>query len=525
MTWKKTAVLISLLIGLIPQAGFGQDQPAQGKSLSLKLDDCILRALKNNLSIKVAEFSPKLSEESLSGAQAQYMPTMSFGYTPGRSESASYSWLDTAGASVFTDSQTYNGSINELTPLGGRFSLSIDGSRTHTNQRATTIDPRYTANLRFSYSQPLLRSFGPAMTNRNIVIARNNLESSEISFYKTVQDTVYSVIQAYWNLFYSIENLKVQQLGLQLSKELLEKNRRSVEIGTLAPMDVLTAEADVASREASILAAEASVKSNEDNLKNLINLSPDEEKGLRDIVALDQPKLEEQKVELDQALMIAMANRPDLKITQLGLKNTDISLRYAKNQLLPDLSLSASWRSPGLSGTQLLYDNPLTGNLIGTVPGFGSQAWKDAFGFKYSNWSLGLTLSINLSDYLTRAAYSQAKLSMDQALESMKLQEQQVILEIRNAVRTLQTSYKQAQAYKIARDLAEKKYQSEQEKLRVGQSTDYFVLQYLRDFTSARVLELNAIINYNVAMAGLDRSMGVLLDKKNIKLEDTGSSK
>jgi outer membrane protein TolC len=526
MAWKRTTLTIgALALLLLPAVAGAQAQPpapaAQGKSLSLSLDDCILRALKNNLAIQVAEYGPQQSETSLAGAQAQYLPTMSLRYTPGHSESASYSWLDTTGTTTIQLTNQYNGSINELTPLGGTLTASLSSTRTDSNSRATTINPRYSANLSLSYSQPL-RGFGPKMTNRSITIASNSYESSQISFVNTVQGTIYSVISSYWNLVYSVENLKVQRLGLQLSKDLLARNQRSVEIGTMAPMDVLTAQADVASREAGILAAEASVKANEDGLKVLINLSPDEEKGLREIVTLDQPTFVEEKIEVDQALAVAMQKRSDLQISRLNLKNTDLNLAYAKNQLLPDFRLNASWSSPGLSGTQLLYENnnALTGALIGTVPGFASQAWKDAFGFKYTNWSVSVTLNLNLSDYLTRNNYISAKLNMDQALLSMTQQEQQIIQEIRNSVRQVQTNYKQVQAYRIARDLSEQKYNAEQEKLRIGQSTDYLVLQYLRDFLSAQVGELNSIIGYNIAQAGLDRSMGVLLEKKNIKVAD-----
>jgi len=529
MVWKRTALTIgALALLLLPSFTGAQVQPpapaakAQGKSLSLSLEDCIVRALKSNLGIQVAEFGPQQSEVSVSDAKSQYLPTMTLRYTPGHSESASYSWLDTTGTTTIQLTNQYNGSVNELTPLGGTFSMGLSSTRTDSNSRATTINPRYSANLSFSYNQPLLRNFGPKITNRNIVIASNSLESSQVSFVNTVQNTIYNVIQSYWSLVYSVENLKVQRLGLQLSKDLLAQNQRSVEIGTLAPLDVLTAQADVASREAGILAAEASVKSNEDNLKVLINLSPEEEKGLQEIVTLDQPAFLEQAIEVDQALAVAMQKRPDLQISRLNLKNTDINLAYAKNQLLPDFRLNASWTSPGLSGTQLIYagNNPLTGALIGTVPGFATDAWKDAFGFKYQNWSVGLTLNVDLSDYLTKAGYIQAKLNMDQAVLSMTQQEQQVIQEIRNAVRQVQTNYKQVQAYRIARDLSEQKYNAEIEKRRIGQSTDYLVLQYLRDFLSAQVGELNSIISYNIAQASLDRSMGVLLEKKNIKIAD-----
>ena len=215
-----------------------------------------------------------------------------------------------------------------------------------------------------------------------------------------------------------------------------------------------------------------------------------------------------------------MDKRPDLRMSRINLKTEDLNLGYAKNQLLPNLSLSASYTSPGISGTRLIYDSQYFGNVIGTIPGYRADAWTDVFGFKYQNWNISLNLDIPLSNIVSKATYAQAQLSMQQALLEMKSTEQATVLEIRNAVRNLQTSFKQVQAYKVARELAEKKLAAEEEKLRVGLSTNYTVLQYQRDVTTARVQELKSIIDYNVSQAGLERSMGTLLEAKNIRIAD-----
>jgi outer membrane protein TolC len=522
MSKKKTSLFICLIFLLWPFARGGQEQAAaQGKSLTLTLDDCITRALEKNLSIRVAVLSPQLSQVSLNQAREKYYPSLSFSTSDQSNVSASYSWLDAPGAQSETQRQDYSGSITQQIPFGGSFSVQLSGNKNNTNARGQTINPRYGGTLTFNLNQPLLQGFGYKISNYSILVSRNNLDVSETQFVKTVQDTVYSITQTYWQLVYSIENLKVQRLSLQLAKELLAKNQRSVEIGTMSPIDLLTAESEVASREASIIAAEASVKNNEDQLKMLINLSEEEEKGLREVVALDQPKLEEQRVSLDEALMTAMQKRTDLRISQIGLKNQELSLSYTKNQLLPNLRLSARYWSPGVSGTQIVYQgNPLDGIILNKVAQSSSQALKDAFNFKYKNWSLSLTLDIPLSNMLSRASAAQAQLNMDQALLNLKNQEKQVVLEIRTAVRYLETTYKQLQAYKAARELAEKKLQAEEDKLRVGMSTNYFVLQYQRDLTTARVQELNAVISYNLAQVALDRSTGMILEKKNVKVTD-----
>jgi outer membrane protein TolC len=210
--------------------------------------------------------------------------------------------------------------------------------------------------------------------------------------------------------------------------------------------------------------------------------------------------------------------RPDLQDTKVDIESKELNLTYAKNQLLPDLSLDANYWSPGISGTQLIYD-PLDpfGPPIDIIPGGSTVALKDALGLKYENWSVGLTLSIPFNTVITRAQQAQARVDLKQTTLRLKNQQQQLALEIKNAVRAVQTDYKRVQAYGVARELAEKKLEAEEKKLKVGLTTNYVVLQHQRDFADARSAELRAIIDYNLSLAQLDRAMGTSLEKKNIK--------
>ena len=270
------------------------------------------------------------------------------------------------------------------------------------------------------------------------------------------------------------------------------------------------------------LQAEAQVKNNEDQLKMILNLSSEEEKAFTSILPKDKPKSQETKMALDEALVTAMENRPELRASRIGLKNQELNLTYARNQLLPGLNLTASYWSPGVSGEQIIYlnNNPLTGVIIGRIPGGSSAAMKDAFNFKYQNWSVGLTLTLPLNNFLSRAMYAQAKLNMEQSLLNLKSQEQQIFLEIKNAVRAVETNYKRVQAYRVARELADQKLAAEEEKLKVGLSTNYMVLQYQRDLSTARSTELRAIVDYNLSAAALDRALGLSLKNKDMKVSD-----
>ncbi|MDH4271851.1 MAG: TolC family protein, partial [Candidatus Aminicenantes bacterium] len=228
-----------------------------------------------------------------------------------------------------------------------------------------------------------------------------------------------------------------------------------------------------------------------------------------------------QQTNVDEALMTALENRPELKSLRVGLKSQDMNVSYTKNQLYPDLSLTASYWSPGISGDQVIYEgnNPLTGKIIGIVPGGIGGAVADALGLKYRNWSVGLSLDIPLNSIFSKAAYTQAKLNLEQAMLRLKNQEQTIYLEIRNGVRNVETNYKRVQSYRVARELAEKKLLAEEEKLKVGLSTNFIVLTYQRDLSNARSSELRAIVDYIISVSSLEKAMGTKLKTHNITID------
>jgi outer membrane protein TolC len=307
-----------------------------------------------------------------------------------------------------------------------------------------------------------------------------------------------------------------------LAQDLLAKNKREVDVGTLAPIEILSAQTEVASREADILQAEAMVQNNEDLLKTIINLAAGEKGVEADIIPVDKPAFDQKEVNLEDALLTALENRPDLQANRIDVKSKKLDLSYARNQLLPDLSVIASYWSPGISGTQIIYDisDPFVGPPIDTIPGGSSDALRDAFGLKFKNWYVGLTLSIPLNSVISRAEHAQARVNLDQAIFRLKNQEQQVFLEIKNAVRGVQTDYKRVHAYRIARELAEQKLDAEEKKLKVGLTTNYVVLQYQRDLADALSAELQAIIDYNLSLARLDKALGTTLKNKNIRFSE-----
>jgi outer membrane protein TolC len=514
----RTFAAAALVLATVALPARGQQE---GGVLSLSLEECILRAMKGNLSVAIQVLNPEIAGAAVTQAGEKFYPTLSLGFNKRNTDSASYSGLDAAG-SVVTRVNDYTLDFNQTVPGGGTVGLALNSNKNDTNRSFQTINPRFGSTLTFDFTQPLLKDFGWNISRREILIARNNLSISESELETTLMSTIYQVEAAYWTLAYSIDNLEVRRQSLQLAKDLLEKNRRSVEVGQLAPIEILSAQAEVATREADILQAEAQVKNAEDQMKTLLNLSQDEDRATASIVPEDRPVLPERKIALDEALATALENRPDLRVTRIGLKNQELNVSYAKNQLLPGLNLTASYWSPGVSGTQIVYlnDNPLSGIVLRTIPGGSNASLKDAFNFKYNNWSVGLTLTVPFNNILSRASYTQARLDMQQALLDLKNKEQQVFLEIKTAVRAAETNSKRVQAYKVARELAEQKLAGEEEKLKVGLSTNYMVLQFQRDLSTARSTELKAVVDYNVSLADLNRALGTSLKNRNMSVTD-----
>lgn len=510
---KRVVFIACVLLTAFPL--FGQTEE---NILSLSLQECILKTVKNNLGLAVEKITPEIADVSVMLAGEKFIPTLSLDYSKQDSNAASYSFLD-ASETVSTLSDNYSTQITQLIPTGGTFSLSLNGYITDTSRRFQTINPRYSSTLRFSFSQPLLKNFGFKMSRRDIILAQNNRDISDEIFRRALEEYMYRAKSAYWSLFYSIENLKVRQQSLKLAQELLEKNKAEIDAGTLPPIEILTAQADVATREADILEAEAMVKNSEELLKTIINLKAEMANvDLVRIVPIDSPSVVREDLSLEQALNLAMENRPDLHATRIDLKNKEFNLSYARNQLLPDLRIDASYWSPGVSGDQILYEggNALTGKIIGIIPGGGSDALKDSFHFKYKNWSVALSLSYPISSLFSRASVAQAKLSLKQTTLRLQDQEQEIFLEVKTAVRAVQTNYQRVEAYKAARELAQRKLEAEEEKFKVGLSTNYFILQYQRDLANALIMELRAMVDYNISLANLYRVQGTGFDAQNI---------
>jgi outer membrane protein TolC len=501
-----------LVLALLGGFALGQEK----KDVSLTLEDSIVQALKNNLNVAVEVLNPELASASVSRARQYFMPTFQVDLTGNRMEQLS-TWSLQGSGTYITKTTGSTASVAQQMPFGGNVTASLSYDYQKNNQLFQSYNPSYTSRLNFALTQPLLRNFGWAISRREIIVAQNNLEVSRSQFKTVLINLVYSVETAYWNLVYSVENLKTLEQALQSGRDLLAKTKKEVEVGTKAPIEVLNAEATVARREADILQAEAMVKRSQDQLKTLLNQGGDPSAKGQNLRPADTPSFKPFTISLDEAFEKAMARRPDLEVAKSTIETKRINFRYAKNQILPQLDLQLVKASPGISGAQFIYDpnNPFLPPTPGDA-GSAAQAFKDTFRFLYNNWTAGLTLTIPFGDVVGRANYAYAKLDLEQTQARLKNQEQQIYLEVSDAILTLETAAKSVDAYRIARELAARQLEAEMKKLAVGMSTNYFVLTYQDALASARSMELKALIDYNVAVANIAKVTGSTLETRNI---------
>lgn len=511
---KKIGFIPVLVLALLFKPCFALAE----EPLSLSLEECILKALKNNLQVAVEVYNPEIADAVLTRAKEIFIPRFDLSYGTERTENPPYWWIQGAG-NVIRKAWDYSFSFVQQIPTGGNFSLSLMGDRFDTNEAFQLLNPRYGNTLRFDFTQPLLKDFGFKMSRKDIIIAQNTLDISEQQLRSVLLDTIYRIQEAYWNLVYAIEDYNVKNQSLKLARDLLAKSKKEVEVGKLAEIEILNAEAVVASREADMLQAEALIRMYEDLLKNIINIAEEKDVPLR-IIPLDKPTFVRKEVSLEEALRWAFENRPDLKMKETEIETKELNLSVAKNQMLPGLNFNLSYWSPGLSGDRLLYldGNPLTGVIVGKEEGRAEDSLRDALKLLYNNWSISLTLSLPLSSIFTRADYVRTRMELEKSHLELENLKKQALLEVRNAVRDIETNAKRVDAYRVARELAEKRLEAEEKKLVVGLTTNYFVLQYQEELANARSMELKALVDHNLAWAKIEKVLGLSLDKRNIKI-------
>jgi outer membrane protein TolC len=497
---------------------FAQDQKPD--ELRLTLNECLIKALENNLDISVDAFTPEIREYSIQESRERFMPRLNMSYDNYNQNQLTNWFAD--GTQYTTKVDRFDLSLSQTLITGGDISLRLSNRGTDTTRNLVTINPSYSGELWFEISHPLLKDFGPKINKMDTKRARNQMDISVYTLKSTLVQKVYEVEEAYWNLVSAVEQLKVNEYSFEHSREQLEITKEAARIGAKTATEVLDAETEVANWESRIINERAQVQRAEDRLREIMNISGDASGMIQSIVPIDEPLVEKKEITFEEALKTALAQRPELSRVQKEIENSSMDVSYYRNQTLPELDLTFRLWYPGQSGDRLIFqdDNPLTGVVVGVDEGSRSESFNDVFGFKYDNWSLNLNLNIPLSNILSRASLARAKVENRQKLLEQEREEQSIYNEIVEVFKELENNEKKLKTSARYRELMDKKLRAGEEKYKLGLLDSQWLFTYQREMANARVNEIRAILDYKLSVARLERILGINLETKNLKFKD-----
>ena len=461
---------------------------AQGPLLQITADEAVKMAIENNLGIQAQRLSPQIQALLLSQTRATYAPLLFSNTTKSSTSNPPQNFL--VGNDFTTNAGVRNntGFQQLLKWGGGRYTASIDGSRNTTSDRTDAFNPRLSSNFNLNYTQPLLRDFSIDTTRQQLLIGQKQQEIVDVQLQQQVTQTARTVRSAYFDLVGAIGQLDVSRKSLELANESLRNNQKRVEVGTIPPIDIVEAQAEVSRNEEAVIINEAQIKSIEDVLRTLIMNPSQPDYWTARIEPAEQPQLTPQAVDVEGAIRNALDKRTDLVQARKQLEQTDIGIKFAKNQRLPGINAIVNYGLAGLGGTRTIYEEAPGGGLpvpVGTAQRSFGDSLRDVFGNDFKTWSVQLQVNYPIGTSQAEAGLAQGRVQRQQDVTNLHQLELQVTAAVRDAARQVDTTLKRVEATRKAREFAEKRYEAEQKRMTVGLSTTFQLFQAQRDLSSS----------------------------------------
>ena len=511
----------------------------------LSLRDAIAMALENNKDIEVARENVRIAEFDLLGARGTYDPKLTASSFYERIENPISSFLS-GGSNGSTVQNDYTGSLRlegQSPKLGGNYRLDFSSVRLTTNNQFTALNPQYPTALTFTYTQPLLRGLRFDNGRRQVEIAKKNLSLTDAQFRQKAIETIANVQRGYWDLVFALRSVQIHQDAVRVAKTQLEHNRRLVQEGQLAPIDIVAAEAQITTFEQNVFSALEEVSKSENKLKNMIVQGARSPLWSFPLVPTDDVDLIAPPITLPDALKTAIENRPELQQSNVLREINEIDQRFYKDQKKPAVDLVGTYGVVGLAGTFGGGTNPFTASSIqlreavnqlledsgrdrlpelpaqtvspDLIGGFG-QSLNNLTGNRFSNFRVGVQVSLPLRNRTAEAQYGKSLVEKERIATQREQLEQTITVEVRDALQAMRSAEARLQAAAATRAANEQQLTSEQRKLDAGQSTTFLVLERQTALTAARGAELKAQTDLNKAIADLQEATGNALNAHSI---------
>lgn len=506
----ETPIVVGATVGEAPA---DPNLPVVDGKIELSLDQALALALERELGLRVERYTRTQNWYGILQLKGIYDLNVNGVASVLDNTSAQVSRLQ---ASSFKQ-ETWNLGLTQLVAAtNGRARLDFDNSRSESDVVFNALNPSFDSSFQLGYTQPLLRNFGRSPGTRALRVGRANDKATASDFERLVNATIQNVDFVYWNLVNAREQLYVSQESLALARELHSRNQIQVDVGTLAPLELVQSEAAIATREEEIIRAEAAVGDAADQLRQLLDIPPGTAWSA-EIVPTTKPETERIEIDVDQAIETALASRPEIRTQKYVLERLAIDKVFFHDQLKPSLDLDLGYRLNGTGGT--LARDPVTGEpLPQPIKGGYSDALTQISNRDFDGWSATLTLGIPIQNRAAKAGDIIAKLDLERgevALEQIKLQ---VATQVRTAARAVITAAKQIDAARISVKFQERNLDAEKKRYENGMSTSFRINQVQDDLTQARSREVTAVVNYRTSLANFYSVTGKLLEQENIEI-------
>lgn len=497
-----------------------KDYVRDGK-LSLGLRDAILLTLENNSSVQMDETAIEAQKFALLGQFQLFDPALQSSLIVNRYSSPTYSQLQGVGiagnSTLNTLTQTGQVSYTQTFAPGTNVVASISSSKSSTNSSYNYFNPYYNSVLSFTFTQPLLRGAGRFANTALVKIARRSLAQSRSTFEAEVNDAILQVIDQYWSAVQARGALDVQQKSLKLAEASYERDKRSLELGALPPLDIYRSQSEVAARKVEVIQAAYALTQAEEALRFAIGADRDPQLNALEFNLTEKPQTdgELENIDAEAALTQALSQRPELDAVKDSLANDETSIRLAHNQLEPNLSLQGFYQSSGLGGNEY---NLLTGAFLASG-GFGSSM-SQLFGFGYPGYGGTLSLTLPIRNRGGQATLGNALVSRTHDLYAGGQIREQITREVHDAVHQLDEARMALAAGKASFELAQKTLASEQRKYELGAETNFFVLDAQTRLAQAELILLQTQVNYRIALTAVGHSSGDLLASYRVQIAE-----
>jgi outer membrane protein TolC len=482
------------------QEGVQVTPATQGPAVNLTADEAVARALERNLTLASQRLTPRTFDFALAATLASYRPTLTSTVSNNSQTSLSSTTVE-GGLVVNTDTQNWNSGLQQNVRWGGgNYTVTFNNSRDFSTRTTGLFNPTFGSTLRATYTQPILQNFRTDNTRTQLETQSIQQQIADLDLRATVASTVAQVRNAYWELVFAYQQVEAAQRSLELASKLVTDNKMRVEIGTMAPIDVVQAQAEEASRRQQLVNAQNTLRNNELALKRLIVGGTEDELWSATINPVDRPSPQPEAINLEGAVSNALQNRTDLATTRKNVESTNVTLKSLKNQTLPTLNAVGTYQLVGRGGTSIPRDP-----LEPIIRGGYWDALSNIRRFDAPTWTLRLDFSYPIGQSAAEANVARQQIILQQNQAQIKTTELQIATEVTGAALSVTNALEALQAAQASRELSERRLEAAQSKFEVGMATNFEVVQAQRDLNDARNSELRQLLNYRRALVDFER--------------------